>query len=535
MKITGRVLIPCAMAVAGLFAAFGPLLASGLSRMQVDKGDTRHLNYVLEHAYRWTRGQPPHRDLGSPPFFYPEENTAAYSETLFGVVPFYAPWRWIGLEPDTALQLWMLTVSLLNFGAFHLFLRRCLGLGSVAAASGAFLFAFGSVRNVQIGHQHLLPHFFTVTALIACVGVFRPETTPASRRSWILAFFASLVAQIYAGFYLAWFLGLGIALALLGTLLVPESRRRLSGIVRSHALVLAVSAAVSAAAVWPLLSHDLAAARTVGRREFEGVVPFLPAPAAWLNLGPSSWLYGGTTSWPVFRALERLEWEKRLGLGIVTPLLIAWGLGAERARPGVRVLLLASLSAVALCTPFPGGWVPWRLVFDWFPAGDAIRAVPRIALLLLVPAGLGLAFCVERLAKSVSKPALVLVLVFVALEQGQTMPSYDKRQVRRHVAALASRMPSGCEAFFYSPVENRRQPWETHVDAMWVELATGVPTINGYSSNFPPGWMPLFDHAIQPDRPTDEPRLRAALAEWMRRHGRSMERACWLEMKDAAP
>jgi hypothetical protein len=162
-----RILVPLAFLAAGLAAAYGPMLGSSLTRMQVDKGDTRHLNWVLEHGWRWATGWPGHADVWSPPAFWPEAGTAAYSETLLGVVPFYGVFRALGAEPDTALQLFMLLASVLNFAAFFALLRRAFGLSAVAASFGAFLFAYGSVRNVQIGHQHLLLHVFSVAAVYA--------------------------------------------------------------------------------------------------------------------------------------------------------------------------------------------------------------------------------------------------------------------------------------------------------------------------------------------------------------------------------
>ena len=86
-----RVAPPLLLLAFGLTAAFYPTLFSGFRRMQNDPGDTRHLNYILEHDYLWLTRAPLDRDLWSPPIFYPVANAAAYTELLLGALPFYAP------------------------------------------------------------------------------------------------------------------------------------------------------------------------------------------------------------------------------------------------------------------------------------------------------------------------------------------------------------------------------------------------------------------------------------------------------------
>jgi hypothetical protein len=271
-------------------------------------------------------------------------------------------------------------------------------------------------------------------------------------------------------------------------------------------------------------------------RSLDEIVPMLPGPAAYLNMGAASWLYGWTADAGLFRSLAPLEAEKRLGLGLVTPALVVWGLASRRRDAGIRVVLLTMATLAVLSLLWPGGHTLWRAVYAGFPAGSAIRAVPRVGLVLLFGASAGLAFAAERL-EAAGKTALLAALGFlVVLEQGQTMPSYDKTAAREQVGRVARAIPAGCRAFFYSPLENRgRAAWETQVDAMWASMETAVPTVNGYSGNFPPGWMPLYDHNIQEERPGDAGRLRASLDAWTAAHGVSGHDVCWVQVPEPSP
>ncbi len=334
--------VPSLFAAAGMVMTFYPTLFSGFARIQNDSGDTRHLNYVLEHGYRWLARAPIDRDLWSPPIFYPEPNTAAYTELLLGVVPFYVPWRLMRFDPDTAFQLWMLAISVLNFAAMYWFLRRGFAFSVLASSFGSFLFAFGSPRINQLNHQFLLPQFFTVLALYFAGEVFRlHRAAPDDRRCGpcVIAFFASVAAQIYASYYHGWFLSFALAIAFLGALAIASVRREVLSVLRAHAAAIAIGLALCAAVLAPLALHHLAAAKAVGFRPFWQAEGLLPRFQSWFYMGAENWLYGWTAKHDPFIYLP-MEWEQRLGLGVLTTVVVVWSLFRERHRPAIRIMIL---------------------------------------------------------------------------------------------------------------------------------------------------------------------------------------------------
>jgi hypothetical protein len=521
---------PFVLAALGLFMASHATILSGLSRMQTDPLDTRHMNHVLEHGYRWLTGHPGHTELWNPPIFYPEKNVAAYSETLLGVQPFYAPWRLLGFAPDTSLQLWSFTVSLLNFWAFHALLRRVFRLGTAASSFGAFLFAFGSVRVVQIGHQLLLPQFYAVLAVLACFRVFGRDgvNSPKQRVAWLALFFASVVLQLYGGFNLAWLFVFSLTVCLTWVLLLPVYRGSFLRVLRQNAIAIVILASLSALALLPMLRHYLAAKTVVGYRQFSDVQPMLIPLKAWLYYGEFSWLYGRVARWTFFQM--PMEWEKRLGFGIVTSVLVLWGLFTERRRLSVRLLCITALSLAILASAIPksSGRSLWQIVFLYFPAAGAVRAVARIVLMLLIPASIGLALAFERLARGKRAWSVVPLGLFVLLEQGQSVSSYDKAAARRNAQQIADMLPAGCRAFYYChPASDVALVYQAHVDAMWAQMLTGVPTVNGYASNLPPAFGTLNDNRVR--APEDRRRIQDALREWMALHDQSADRVCVVE------
>ncbi|MFT3840981.1 MAG: hypothetical protein QM723_28580 [Myxococcaceae bacterium] len=491
----------------GLMMAFYPTVLSGFAQVQQDPHDTRHLNFVLENGWLWLTG---HAELFSPNMFYPLKGVAAYTEVLLGVLPFYVPYRLVGLAPDTSFQCWVLTVATLNYLTALFVFRRGFHFGWAGTAAGAFLFSFGSPRLTQVGHQHLIPQFYTLLALYGLARLFRAE------RWGVAIFCAGVVLQAYAGIYFAWFLGFSLGVALIAALAMKSSRATVLDIIKVNRVALAAGAALSLVAVIPLALPYLHAAREVGYRSFGDAAPMLPRIQSWFYQGDRSWLYRPLAYTALYGKLP-MWWEHSIGVGFVTLGLCVWSFWRERSRPLFRVAAVTLLSIAVLTMYFRGGWSPWWLVFKTVPGAAALRAVSRIGILMLVPWSLALAQWFDRTRPGIRGAAVAAaVAMFCIVEQGQVEPSYDKQQLRDEVGALVTKLPASCDSFFYSPQST--QPYERiQVDAMWAGLLSGKKTANGYSSNFPPGFDTLIHAEWTTDAHRDE--VEAGLHEWERSHG----------------
>ncbi len=475
------------LGVLGLWLAFYPMLRSGFAQMQQDPHDSRLINFVLENGYLWVTGR---AQLFSPELFWPVKGAATYTESLVGVMPFYLPFRLAGFEPDTSLQLWMLSMGALNYLAALLLLRRGFGFGWVATALGAFLIAFGSPRLAQLGHQHLLPHFYSLLAVYALARLFSGAPRP---RLQLALFFAAVVAQLYAGVYLGWFLCFLLGVAFVFSLALPGPRPAVLALLRAHRWALLASAAGSALALAPLAVAYLGAAHQVGYRTFADAATMLPRVQSWFFLGDRSLLYGRLAYTALYGKLP-MWWEHAIGIGLVTLPVAVYALVKERARPAFQVLGATVLAAVVLTLWFRGQWSPWWLVYKLVPGGAALRSVSRIGVVLLIPWGIALSAFFDRPRATLLGKLLAGALALIAVaEQPQLQPAYDKAELRAEVDALAAKIPPGCAVFFYSPhgVRVSRGPMayeRVHLDAMWAALLTHKHTVNGYSGNVPPGY-----------------------------------------------
>ncbi len=324
-------------------------------------------------------------------------------------------------------------------------------------------------------------------------------------------------------------------LAIVPALALPDLRRILVSCATRTWRPIAVVAAASVVALVPLVLVYSETASVVGMRDYAQLEPYVPGALAWVNLGSDSLLWGWLFD-PEGLALVP-ETERLASIGALTALAALIGLSI-RWRGAGGALLFVWLAVVLLATGWMPGLHPWRLVFELFPGASAIREVSRLAFIALVPAAAGVAFLLDRLQRR----GLVWVAAGVALlllaEQPRTMPSFDKAWSRRQVTTLAATVdPDRCNAFYYSPQVgpelSRAGPWyrlhwvRFQTDAMLAQLESGVPTLNGYTGNYPPGWR-LDDPVV--DGPDDLERIGSRLASWLAHNGLSEQGLCWVQL-----
>ena len=487
--------IPWAACVLGLLMMYHPTFLSGFERMQTDVGDTRLAVFLLEHTWRWVRGLESFWEL---PSFYPVHGVGAWCENFIGVAPIYWLWRAFGFEADTALQLWMPTISALNFWCAYLALRMAghlrgtrlgefHGFDYVAASAGAFLFAFSAARTNQIGHQQTLAVFWTALAFWCLCRV-------NSRSSlWWVALGACVGLQFLSGVYLGWFLVFGLGLFALAWFF---GRRWQMREVLSMAAAVALAGVVAALVVMPVAFKLLDVGKQFGYWRPDEL--YLPTWRSWVYYGPDSWFFPAVTQ--TFGS----EYEYRLCFGLGTAVMAIIGLMRARSRS----LLIASAAVVLLSTAL------WGYVYRFVPGAMGIRTVSRIGELILVPGMLGMAHFVARTRNWYVWPALLAMVA----EQGVTSPSFDKQKSRDAVEAVAAAVPRSCGSFLFSPIDPGLGPVEYQIDAMLAAQQIGIPTVNGYSSHQPKGWA--FDFPISDAEEVGKSaELDDAMASWEFQHG----------------
>lgn len=465
-----------------------------------DLGDARFNNYILEHFFQWVTGAV--REYWTAPFFFPFQLTTAFSDNLLGSAPFYALFRWMGLDRATAFQGWYILGYLLNFIAAGYVLWR-LGLKPLAVGAGAFFFTFGLPVLAQENHTQLLYRFCIP---LACYSLWRFYRLP--RLKTLIALGAWVVWQFYLTIYMGIFLSLLLAILFV---LIPffiraqTFRQRLvmwpRSLIRSWSrahpaeqiLALAATAVLGVAFVMLILPYYRATRMYGFSRSVIEVLVMVPRLNNYL-LADNSQLWGFTAK---IAPSIPLRWERQLfpGVAVVVLLLagIAWRFQTHHRRLA-WLHFTAAVTLIVLTMAFHG--FSLYLILYLLPGMKSIRAVPRFFLVAMWPLALFIAWVIDGLILRYQQRRWLLAVVYlvvgllVAESVFYNHTTYVKADAQRRLDELAQQIP---EIVPENPIlyvaENPQDPtYATEIDAMLLSQQLGWSTLNGYSGNYPPGY-----------------------------------------------
>jgi len=489
--------------VLGLWLVIQRPLGPNLALIPGDLGDTRFNNYILEHFFRWVTGLT--RDYWNAPFFFPFQQVMAFSDNLLGSVPFYALFRGIGLNRETAFQSWYILGYILNFTAASYVLWR-LKLKPLAVGTGAFFFAFGLPLLAQENHPQLLYRFCIP---LAAFSLWRFYQAPQLR---MLVFIVTwMVWQFYLSIYMGFFtFFLLVVLILLLPFFVPVQtfRQRLAlwprCLIKSwfqapltgRILALAVVVVMGVGFVALFLPY-YRVSRTYGfAKGWTEVANMLPRPQSYLTADNSK----------IWRSLVclcdnlPLPWEHQLFPGLAILALVLVGISGRFHTENRRLAWLhfgAALVLVAL-TLNVRGYSLYELVWK-LPGMNSIRAVTRIMLVMMWPLSLFSAWAIDGFIWQFSQQrrwlqaaAYLVAGLLVAESVFYTHATFLKADSQARIASLRQQIPPVVPS---DPVlfaaRNQQEPdWAGEIDAMLLAQELGWPTLNGYSGNSPPGYAP---------------------------------------------
>jgi hypothetical protein len=528
--------LPALVLLVSLVLFHHAILFSGFALTPSGVGDSMLVNYALEHDYRWLTGNRLHHSLWSPPIFYPQRDTAAYTDLILGALPPYAVWRLFGAGPATAFELWVITVSALNFLAAYWLLSHVLECGWIGGSAGALLLAFGSPRQAQLAHLQLWPAFYTIVAFAGVCMLFPRDPGELTRRqayAGLTLFLGGFCLQLYTAFYYAWFMAFTITLGVVFSFLLPGVRSRLLSFLRTWWRASLCAGVLAALAMAPYVAIASNVMKQVGGYPYSYLTQFLPSAQAWLAQGPHHLLYGGLNRLagigPNYGSQEMFN-----GIGLFTTALVIGGLVLFRERTLVRLWGCIGLSVILLSVVWPGGHSLWRFIYGWFPGAAAIRAVGRFSVYLLMPASIIVAFTIDRVGARFSRIAAIVCLLAVGLEQAGSLQgarNYVKAEAQASIDEITRQIRPECSTLLFSWNAEIRPP-RMHVLGMWAELATGVPTLNGYSGQFPPNW-PLGDITVS--NPAERKRVLENIKLWTDAHPADFTNVCWVLPDGSVP
>jgi hypothetical protein len=486
---------------------------SGFDKIVGDAGDARLGVFLHEHWIQVFRGQV---SWTSPRIFYPLKGVLGYTDTYFLNEVIYAPLRAMGLDQFLAFQWTLILMSLVGFTSLVVLLGRTTSLGVLTRGALATVFAFANNVYIQSAHVQLLSVFWLPLLAVVVMQGWR-SARRAHQMAWGGSAGLLLGLLFFSTYYIAWFATLTalIFFAALLALRVKSTSVRACLTTLSTRVMAAIGFLVGfAVAMVPFAITYLPVLGSFGGRTYESAMAFAARPGDLINVGGSNVVWG--------RVLRGVLSTQRLTNGEIamalTPELVVAALAAatfvliRRRKVAVGLAGQVCVSFVITLTvltllPVKFGWGSlWRIPFTVVPGASGIRAIDRIMVLGglyavgAIAAGLevlnvrSLATRRGRLACSVGTTA-VLALAIVAQLNTQTSSLID-RSDEMQALILVPTPPPGCAAFYVVDSRPNTVPfYQANIDAMLISQRVGIPTLNGYSGQFPKGYTMIYPDA----------------------------------------
>ncbi len=477
--------------------------------------DARFNLYVLEHGYRyWTGAEP---SFWNAPFCYPARAMIASSDAHLGNLPIYALYRSLGAIPERAFQLWWLTTFPLTFlatwGAM-----RWLGVGSLGASVTALLFTFGLPMLTHLGHAQMFPRYFLSWAMVAWWKYLRHP-----RGSMLAVVGGCVLAQALCTLYLAcflvgWLLVFAMTMAcwgqwsLRGWRMLPASEK----LQQLGVLVGTISVFLAIHHPYWMRSQKVVPPRA------EDVGQMIPQLLDWLRPAASSATWGAWESWLASMVDDE---HGRYALfpgaiacgGLLCGTLASMFWWTRRGEPQARGGWSAFIG--------PTVWAVWLVVLVCSRVGDYsfyqvlmelpgiknVRGVFRVGIVLLFPMAAIVGIAVEQgLAwmRTAGGRALGVGLVLAGIVCDIRCIHWDTPERSIHRFPLKSAVErrelwteylrsqtNARLVYVFAPPGALTEVLAYQMDAMMACQALGIPTINGWTGQYPQDWFPFTNYS----------------------------------------
>ena len=490
----------------GCLIFFRASFTSGFDKITGTNGDARLIVFVQEHWVQVLRGEV---SWTSPEVFFPTKGVLGYGDAFLLDEIFYLPLRALGMDPFLAHQWTLILLSGVGFVSLFVFLRKVFALGAPTCAALATTFAFANNLYVKSVHAQLYSLYWVPVVMLLILQAVRTSNQRVRLACGWAA--GTLMGLLYfTSFYIGWYATFA-AMCVGGIVLLWRLRTHGFKAVRvtvAPFLPATISAVVGfGVAMIPFATIYAPVARSFPDRPYSEAMSYAAWPSDVVNLGSSNFMWGSALrSGLRFNRLHNIE----VTLALTPILLLAAVVGCvvilRRRRSAAvgfageaAIACCVTLAAVLLLPMKFGGKSLWLIAYTFIPGARSLRAIDRIVLIGGLLAIMIIANALRSLrsrepgdgrparAQALGIAALLGVIVFEQFNVGNSAQVDRSEQVKALVVAPAP--PDECRAFYITDSgPEATVAFISSVDAMLLAQHFQLPTINGYSGQFPRGY-----------------------------------------------
>ncbi len=476
--------LPVLVFIFGIWYFCVRILGVGFEYIPGDLGDSRFINFLLEHGYQWSTGGTD--SFWSAGFMYPFENTIALSDNMIGTMPFYGVWRMFGISHETSYQLWWIVICSLNYWSAYYVMKRWFNRWDLAIIA-AWIFAFTIFNLGQINYMQMMIRFMVPIVLYS--GVKMVET---SRVKYFVIFSLGIVYQfygvIYTGFFLMYF---SLFVVIIHAIMTKKHLFFVKFFKGQSLIFTGGTIAISVVAMLWLMLPYYEMSEQLGLRTYEEVRWNIPVILSFFFPSESAW------TWQVLNENCRPEipfWWIHYTFPGMIPLIgmlgipFFWIYWKLRKRSISKLTWTISIVAFLVFLGFIrtyDGQTFFALLFK-LPGMGSMRVLNRF---MNVELFLIIVFLVS-LAVKIPRKWSILLFVLIVIDNA-FVPT---RVIRTEKEVIVDRRESMIELIeenmssihqSYVVIDSTQEFYITHLDAMIASTYVPIPTVNGYSSGCP--------------------------------------------------
>ena len=388
----------------GLLIFTYPMLITNFDIMPGNGYDVKSFGYILEHIRLWVYQIYPHQSLWDAPFYYPIKNSLAFSDTLFGIAPFYIILRFF-LSPLSSIQGILVVMCVLNYATFYYLLNKQLKFSPLASALGSFIFAFGLSRYYRTVHLNYLSQFYSILSIIFLLKV-NINNTKLKNYGYFLLFTIFLVLQCYSCYALTFYLCLAGLFAIIIGLTFKDIRLAILNFFKRFYSQIISSIIIGLSLLYPLAHHYLI---VNAPRTLDSVFTYLQTPLAWYRSLSilDSLVFNFSKTLPYIDKATSEEFS--CSIGIITTLIALFGIYKFKKAKWLTYIVLFF---IFLCSCKVFNFILWEYLYHIIPGAQGIRAIIRFSYITLIILSIAIAYYIDYLRTKNSNILYKLLLVF---------------------------------------------------------------------------------------------------------------------------
>ena len=495
-------------------------------------GDPRYTVLILEHWFLTFKNLV---DWNSPIFFYPEQNTLSYSDSLFLISLPYSFFRLFNIDIFLSLELTMISMQILGFVFMYLLLKKIFSFLEISSLLGATIFTISQPKLLIASNNQQFFSFVFVPLIIYSIISFFKYSSINKRKSYIhattFAFFLPLL--FFTCFKIGWtilFIFLTFFLIIFSFLIYYQEILKFSKSLWKYLkkiqkqLIFLFSSIILFSIPFLLLYLPMFEYSKIFIADYKYIGLLFRGFDEIINLGSQNFFWGGLvgdfqyTDYYLVKLKAHKMWP--LGLPYFFLFLILVGifyLLQDLNKNKLIIfktgeffkfrLLLLKLSALLfllyyIFTVNFYGMSLWWFIYKYIIGANIIRQPSYVIIHLLVFFGVVISlFTLELFYSKIKKIRFLkqknyilnffsfFVISLLIIEEINTKNSHMiDRKYELFVKNNITAPPDQCDCFYITNVKQGQNNFYYQIQAMIIAYEFFIPTFNGYSGLGPEGW-----------------------------------------------